>query len=119
MKRFILLLITISTFLSCCGKTSTDFTVWNDLQKKSEFTSPGIAQAREMLEKFPENQTIVITLGDKGTFYLANLEINIVIQIFESHRYYLHQYNPKKVLIFRKKETNHGSNEYKIQSSSY
>lgn len=119
MKRFILLLIAISTFLSCTSATPTDSNVWSDLQKKSEFISPATAQAREMLEKFPDNQTIVITLGDRGTFYLANLEINTIIQIFESYRYYLHQFEYKKVLIFRKKETNHVSNEYKIQSSSY
>lgn len=119
MKRFILLLITISTFLSCTSATPTDSNVWSDVQKKAEFISPGTAQAREMLEKFSENQTIVITLGDRGTFYLANLEINAIIQIFESYGYYLHQFEYKKVLIFRKKETNHVSNEYKIQSSSY
>jgi hypothetical protein len=119
MKRFILLLIAISTFLSCTSATPTDSNVWSDLQKKSEFISPATAQAREMLEKFPENQTIVITLGDRGTFYLATLEINAIIQIFESYGYYLHQFEYKKVLIFRKKETNHVSNEHQIQSSSY
>lgn len=112
MKRVILLLITISTFLSCNCATPTDSNVWSDLQKKSEFISPATAQAREMLEKFPENQTIVITLGDRGTFYLANFEINTIIQIFESYGYYLHQFEYKKVLIFRKKETNHVSNEH-------
>lgn len=110
MKRLILLLITIATFLSCTSATPTDSNVWSDAQKKAEYISPGIVQAREMLEKFPENQTIVITLGDRGTFYLATLEINTIIQIFESYGYYLHQYEYKKVLIFRKKETNNGSN---------
>lgn len=119
MKRFILLLITISTFLSCDCATPTDSNVWNDVQQKAEFISQGTTQAREMIEKFPENQTIIITLGERGTFYLANLEINTIIQIFESYGYYLHQYAYKKVLIFRKKETNHVSNEYKIQSAGY
>ena len=119
MKRFILLLIAISTFLSCTSATPTDSNVWSDVQKKAEFTSPAIIQAQDMLVKFPENQTIVITLGDRGTYYISNLEINTIIQIFESYGYYLHQFEYKKVLIFRKKETNHVSNEYKIQSSSY
>ena len=119
MKRFILSLITISTFLSCNCATPTDSNVWSDLQKKSEFTSPAIIQAQDMLAKFPENKTIIIMVADRGTFYISNLEINTIIQLFESYGYDLHKYEYKKVLIFRKKETNHGSNEYKIQSSSY
>lgn len=119
MKRFILLLITISTFLSCDCATPTDSNVWSDLQKKSEFTSPALIHAEEMLRKFPENQTMVIMVADRGPFYISNLEINTIIQLYESYGYYLHQYEYKKVLIFRKKETNHVSNEHQIQSSSY
>lgn len=96
-KIFILALLSI-VFNSCLGAD-------NNVYDKVKAYSPEDTKRQQIVElinKFPNNRTIVYRDREQSTYSMTTYYLNFIINVFESYDYELVYCNSEKILIFKK-----------------